>query len=258
MKYKFLCSSLIVCALMLGTSAKASLFEDGDARKAILELREKVEAQRQSIEQLRSSTEALADDNVKLKQSILSLQGTIEELKQQIASMGGDREVLGKSLSDLQRKFMDQSKNYEDRFANLEPQKVSVDGIEFSADQAEKRDYEAALALFKKADYSAASQAFGDFSRKYPGSGFGAVALYWLGTSQYATKDFKGAIQSFKSMSNLAPTHPRVPDSMLSMASCMIELKDVKGAKKVLEDLSKNYPQSDAAQAAKDRLSKLK
>ena len=45
---------------------------------------------------------------------------------------------------------------------------------------------------------------------------------------------------------------------MLSMASCMIELKDIKGAKKVLEDLSKNYPQSDAAQAAKDRLAKLK
>jgi TolA-binding protein len=38
----------------------------------------------------------------------------------------------------------------------------------------------------------------------------------------------------------------------------MIELKDTRGARKVLEDLIKAHPESEAAAAAKDRLSRLK
>ena len=50
----------------------------------------------------------------------------------------------------------------------------------------------------------------------------------------------------------------RAPDSALSIANCQIELKDTKAARKTLEDLVKDYPESDAATAAKERLSKLK
>jgi TolA-binding protein len=38
----------------------------------------------------------------------------------------------------------------------------------------------------------------------------------------------------------------------------LVELKDVKGAKKVMEDLVKQYPGSEAAQTAKDRLARLR
>ncbi len=45
---------------------------------------------------------------------------------------------------------------------------------------------------------------------------------------------------------------------MLSIANCQVELKDVRGARKSLEDLGKNYPQSEAAQAGKERLARLR
>ena len=45
---------------------------------------------------------------------------------------------------------------------------------------------------------------------------------------------------------------------MLNVAACNIELKDKAGAKKTLENLIKQYPDSEAAQAAKNRLSSLK
>jgi TolA-binding protein len=38
----------------------------------------------------------------------------------------------------------------------------------------------------------------------------------------------------------------------------LIELKDNKGARKALEELIKEHPQSDAAQSAKERILKLK
>ena len=45
---------------------------------------------------------------------------------------------------------------------------------------------------------------------------------------------------------------------MLAIANCQIELKDLKSARKTLDDLQKAYPKSEAAQAGKQRLAALK
>jgi TolA-binding protein len=45
---------------------------------------------------------------------------------------------------------------------------------------------------------------------------------------------------------------------VLSIANCQIELKDTRAARKTLEDLTKAYPQSEAAQAGRERLSRLR
>jgi len=55
-----------------------------------------------------------------------------------------------------------------------------------------------------------------------------------------------------------APQHARAPEAALSIANCQIELKETRGARKTLEDLVRAYPQSEAAVAAKERLSRLK
>ena len=65
-------------------------------------------------------------------------------------------------------------------------------------------------------------------------------------------------MQNFRSLLTTAPDHLRAPEAVLSIANCQVELKDVKAARKTLEDLIKAYPQSDAAAAAKQRLARLK
>jgi TolA-binding protein len=54
------------------------------------------------------------------------------------------------------------------------------------------------------------------------------------------------------------PDHPKAPDAMLNIAVCKIELKDKAGAKKELQGLISQYPNTEAASAAKSRLSSLK
>ncbi|MGH8820355.1 MAG: tetratricopeptide repeat protein, partial [Rhodoferax sp.] len=81
---------------------------------------------------------------------------------------------------------------------------------------------------------------------------------FWLGNAQYATRDYKGAIGNFRALVAQSPTHARAPESVLSIANCQIELGDTKAARKTLGDLLKAYPQSEAAQAGKERLAKLK
>jgi TolA-binding protein len=48
------------------------------------------------------------------------------------------------------------------------------------------------------------------------------------------------------------------PEAILAIANCQIELKDTKAARRTLEDLIRLHPQSEAAQAAKERLAKLR
>ena len=48
------------------------------------------------------------------------------------------------------------------------------------------------------------------------------------------------------------------PEAMLALANSQVELKDTKGARKTLEDLVKQHPQSEAAGAAKERIARLK
>jgi TolA-binding protein len=45
---------------------------------------------------------------------------------------------------------------------------------------------------------------------------------------------------------------------MLAVANCQIELKDVRAAKRSLEELVKAHPQSEAASTARDRLARLR
>jgi TolA-binding protein len=45
---------------------------------------------------------------------------------------------------------------------------------------------------------------------------------------------------------------------MLALANCQAESKDIKGARRTLEDLVRSYPQSEAAAAGRDRIAMLR
>jgi tol-pal system protein YbgF len=193
-----------------------------------------------------------------LRRSLLDLQNQIETLRSDLAKMQGQNEQLSRDVSELQRQQKDMAQNVDDRLRKFEPLKVTVDGREFSVEQAEKREFEAALGVFRKGDFSAAQVAFVDFLKHYPLSGYSPSAFFWLGNAQYATRDYKEAVQNFRTLLTQAPDHLRAPEAVLSIANCQVELKDIKAARKTLDELVKAYPQSEAAAAAKERLARLK
>ena len=245
----------LVAASLFTASAQAALFEDDEARRAILDLRQRVEQQRLGLtEELRRANE----ENATLRRSILELQNQIEALRSEIARMRGSDEQLARDLADVQKRQRDIAQGVEERLRKFEPVQVTVDGREFSADPAEQREFEAALGAFRKGDFMAAQNAFGDFVRKYPSSGYRPTALFWLGNAQYANRDYRGAIANFRALLQQAPDHPRAPEAVLSIANCQIELKDNVSARRTLDDLVKAYPQSEAASAARERLARLR
>jgi tol-pal system protein YbgF len=249
--------------------AHAGLFDDEEARKAILDLRVRVDqnakaADAQNAELKRAQDKAQTDAidakeaNASLRRSLLDLQNQIEALRSELAQLRGQDEQLTRDVSELQRRQKDLAQGVDERVRRFEPAKVQLDGREFNAEPTEKRDYDNAFALFRKPDYVAASSAFIDFLRRNPQSGYAPSAYFWLGNAQYANKEYTPAIVNFRSLIALAPDHPKAPEAALATANCQIELKAIPAARKTLEDLIKVYPQSEAAVAAKDRLAKLR
>ncbi|MBB1077474.1 tol-pal system protein YbgF [Rhodoferax sp. 4810] len=242
---------LVACLLTAGLG-QAALFEDDEARQAILDLRQRVEKLRTDAELTQKSSKD------ELGRGLLELQRQLELLRADMAVMRGTNEKLMKDLADLQQRYKDDLQSFSDRLANLEPAKVTVDGVEFSAGPAEKRDYEAALAVFRKGDFLAAQTLFSGFLVRYPTSGYALTARFWLGNAQYATRAYKESMASFRALIAKNPEHLRAPEAVLSVANCQLELKDTKGARSTLTDLIKAYPQSEAAIAARERLASLK
>ena len=240
------------------SSAHAAIFEDGEARRAILEMRQRVDGLQLSQQRSAEEVRKLVEENAQLRRSLLDLQTQIETLRAEQAKLNGQNEQLLRDVGELQRRQKDIAQGVDERLRQFEPIKVTVDGREFQADPAEKRDFEAALAVFRSGKFPDASAAFAAFVRQYPRSGYVPSARFWLGNAQYATREYKEAIGNFKQMLTEAPTHARAPEAALSIANCQIELKDTRTARKTLEDLLRAYPQSEAALAAKERLSRLK
>ena len=236
-------------------TAGAGLFDDEEARKAILDLRQRVDAVRLLSEQNASRA---SDDGVSMRRSLLELQNQIETLRSEMATLRGLNEQLSRDVAETQRWQKDIVQGVDERLRKFEPVKVTLDGREFLAEPAEKRDFEAALTVFRKSDFAAAQAVFIDFLKRYPQSGYRLSALFWLGNGQYATRDYKEAIINFRALIAADPEHLRAPEAVLSIANCLIELKDTRAARKTLEDLIKAYPQVEAAATAKERLSRLK
>ena len=232
-------------------SAQAALFEDEEARRAILELRQRVEASNTALK-------AQTDDSTQLRRVLVDLQEQVDQLQAELRKSRGAQEQLARDVSELQMRQRDTQTGLEERLRKFEPVTVKLDGLEFTAEQAEKRDFDAAMDVFRKGDFVAGESAMQRFVQRYPSSGYQSSALFWLGNALYANKDYKSALAQFRQMLVLVPNNTRAPEAMLAVSNVQIELKDIKAARKTLEDLIKAYPQSDAAQAAKERLLKLR
>ena len=242
---------ILLLSLFILPIAHAGLFEDDEARRAILDLRKKLDSQSEEIKKN-------AEDIKKFQSNLIEQQNLFENLRNEIQRVRGEKEELTQELRKQQAAAQAQSQVIDERLKKFEPIKVKLENNEFLAEPTEIRFYEAALAAFRKGEFSNASEGFIDFNKRYPNSGFGSISLFWLGNSQYANREYKEAIKNFNNLLTKEPEHSRAPDAMLSVANCQLEMKDVKSARKTLEELMKKYPQTESAAAAKERLSKLK
>jgi tol-pal system protein YbgF len=245
-----LAAACLALAAWLPLQANAGLLEDDEARKAIIELRAKIDALSRDIG---NRIDAKSD-----KSATLDILNQHEQTMQEIARLRGQIEVLANQVATAQKQQKDLYADIDVRLKKLEPQQQTIDGRQTEVMPTEKKTYDTAMDLFKTGDYKGAADALQDFVKRFPSSAYAANAQYWLGNAYYAQRDYKNAIAAQEVVTTTYKDSAKAPDALLNIASSYTELKDKKNAKKALQQLVKNFPESSAAQAAKDRLAALK
>ena len=139
-------AAAIAAALSLGmglaSSARAGLFDDEEARKAILDLRSRIqnndEALRARLTELQQANAQLMEQVQQLRRSLVDLNTQLEAQRAEDARLRGTQEQLLRDLADTQKRVKDGQLALDERLRLLEPQKVTVDGKEVQVDPAER------------------------------------------------------------------------------------------------------------------------
>lgn len=237
--------------LAMSSAAHAQLFSDDDARKAIIELRGKLAAQERMLQQ---EFGARLDRLEAAQRNQLELANQTETLRQEIAKLRGQVEALTNEVATLQKRNRDLYADLDARLKKMEPASVNVDGRTAAVDRAEQAAYEAALTQFRAGDFRNALTGFQQFLVRYPQSAYASAAQYWIGSSHFALKDYKSAIAAQTVLVDRYKDSSRVPDALMSIAESQLQMGDKKSANRTLGRVIKEFPDTEAAQLARERL----
>jgi tol-pal system protein YbgF len=111
--------------------------------------------------------------------------------------------------------------------------------------------FDAAMNLLAKAQYTEASAAFRAYADANPGdSDLSAQAIYWIGDIAFVQQDYPTAVANFAEQIKKYPASSRSPDSMLKLGQSLLAEGQTSGGCTTLAALKTRYPQASASTLA--------
>lgn len=143
-------ASLVALLLPAAMPAGAGVFDDTEARKEIMRIRD---AYGQRLDRLEAGSQAQ-----------LELSNQLESMKSEIAKLRGQVEVLTYKLDSIEKRQKDFYVDLDNRLRQIETraQPAAAKPVDPAA---EARDYQAALDLLKAGKYAEAGEGFEKFTR---------------------------------------------------------------------------------------------
>ena len=271
---KLILASLLFATQLFSITSHAALFDDTEARKKILELQASQQSQNQatqaSLADLKKSIQSLeqrvtAIEAITKGQVLSDMQNQIESLKQEVARLKGELEVASHNVDATQQRQKDLYTDTDTRLRKLESSPAAAtseqpaNAIPAAPDKSsqEFQTLELANGLSKEGKHKDAFAAYDKFLKDYPNSTYAGDAIYGLGYSQFALKNYKSAIATQQKLLDTHPESAKAADAMFNMANSQIQLGQVTNAKKTLKDLIAKFPNSEVTPTAQKRLKAL-
>jgi TolA-binding protein len=144
-------------------------------------------------------------------------------------------------------------------------------GARSPGDGTAEESYKAAYLDFTKGNYTLAIAEFREFVRRHADAPQADGAQYWIGESYFsmgraaasagqaekAREALEQSVQEFRKVFVNYPRGRQVPTALYKEALALVELKQVKVAQARLQYLVDNFPQSEEAPLARERLKNL-
>lgn len=151
------------------------------------------------------------------------------------------------------------------------PAPSSSGGARSPGDGTAQESYKAAYLDFTKGNYTLAIAEFREFVRRHPDAPQADGAQYWIGESYFsmgraatsagqaekAREALEQSVQEFRKVFVNYPRGRQVPTALYKEALALLELKQGKVAQARLQYLVDNFPQSEEAPLARERLKNL-
>ena len=199
-------------------------------------------------------------------QSLLDLVQNVEAAKTEARALRGQIEELEFELETRREQQRELYADFDSRLARLEqgfapgtvaPTVTGAGSALPVPEGGDRANYQAAFDLLKAGQYAEAGAAFTQFLDTFPQSNLADNAQYWLGESQYVTKNYQQALQDFRKVVERYPQSRKIPDALLKIGYCNYELKSWSEARQALTTVQQQYPDTTAARLAGQRLAQM-
>jgi tol-pal system protein YbgF len=117
--------------------------------------------------------------------------------------------------------------------------------------------YTSAYADFSKGNYALAIQGFQEYADKYPDTELADNAMYWIGECNFSQGSYKAAIDAFDAMLEKYPKSDKAAAANLKKALAFVQQNQIAQGIEQLRYVTANYPGTDEARIASDRLQSL-
>lgn len=228
-------------------------------------------------------------------QGLVSLLSRVDQLQNEIQRLNGENESLRHELEqiqdrqrklylDLDQRLQEQASNSvsptteseqqngvvpsESNPANEQTEMVPSESQDTGSEQADNTNspvavengeaaYQAALQTLRSGQYEEAVAALAGFPQQYPQSSYLPNAYYWQGEANYVLRNFDAAIANFQTVIDKYPASTKMADATLKLGFSQHELGQINEAKKTLNAVMKDFPNTSAARLAKVRLDRI-
>lgn len=125
------------------------------------------------------------------------------------------------------------------------------------ASPEEEAAYLSTFDLLKNGRSDEAVRGFRSMLDKWPQGRYADNAWYWMGEAYFLKREYAPALSSFQSLIDKFSTSAKVPEALLKVGLSGIELKRNGEARAALQRLVRDFPNSNAASLARQKLEQL-
>jgi tol-pal system protein YbgF len=228
-------------------------------------------ASRREIVKLKNQADFLEQSNKRLERQTALLDSLIREemeltnrlradLATTLTGMDERMEIVESKLEDLGHRFPELSRKMEQvkrEIATKQDTGTVSDTITPFVNVDAKQLYDAAYLDLTKGNYDLAITGFTNYLKYFPETEQAANAQYWLGECYYQKKNYTRAAIEFHKVLETYSTGTKVPSALYKLGLSLLELKSNQ-ANKYFEELVNNYPNTQEAKLAEEKLEQIK
>ena len=244
--------------ILLNEALTKQLSKISELEKQIQQMTQKYEENSYQLQQLSDKLNKVSNDNqLRLQQlennkfasdKVSSPKEVIEEKKISPPKMN-DKNILNKEeldeiSDDEDNSLKDKSVNTESIKLKEKPNKAQAKILP-KASVAER--YKFAMNIMKSGDFEKAEIAFKEFVDAHAKHELAGSAQFWYGETFYIRQLYEDAAVAFLDGYQKYPNSPKAPENLLKLGVTLAELGETEQGCKMITNLKKAYPKTDAS-----------